>query len=475
MALTKAHNRMIEGQPINALDYMTAAQVADVTSGTGSIDVTNALQSALTVAATSPRQALYLPAGKYLVSGSITENSNGGATTVFGDGKHKTFIQVAAGTTNTRIWDLGTTTGHGAYRLYMYDFAIYGNDRTDGNTAIYCPEGGISHIHDLQIRFFEYGIHGAAWTGSLIDGKMEIYGCTHGIYLPRGGGNNSPSNIAVVKDAWISGCDQAIFIEGGAPEISGVTLQSCGLSGTQHLIHCYDVYSSGSAAKFAGAKVHGIWCEGGEYKYVICIDGLRNSAVHDNHLIGSGSANGNAEGGILLINAPASVVTRNSVYNFWDRTPQDGRLDNAAIYVDSSSTVSNARTWNVYDNRLTKTQTGNQYYFAGEPNPTISRDINRFAYAYVSISGGTATVENGKNVRSVSNPSTGSYTVTLEYNRDSADTAVLVTPHKSSGDVFAVVNNNGAQTIGIRFYNSSGTLIDPDGFSIKAFGSVNTI
>ena len=71
MALTKTHNRMIEGAQINALDYMSAAQIQDVISNTGSIDVTAAIQSAVDDGLALHKK-VFLPAGKYKVTSTIT-------------------------------------------------------------------------------------------------------------------------------------------------------------------------------------------------------------------------------------------------------------------------------------------------------------------------------------------------------------------------------------------------------------------
>lgn len=61
MALTKAHNRMIEGSYLNVLDYGAA--------GDGTTDDTAALQAAISAASGN---ALVIPDGNYLVSSTIT-------------------------------------------------------------------------------------------------------------------------------------------------------------------------------------------------------------------------------------------------------------------------------------------------------------------------------------------------------------------------------------------------------------------
>ena len=62
MALTKASYSMVEGAPINVFDYMTSAEIADVTSNTASLDVQPAVQAAIDAALTD-KKILRLPAG----------------------------------------------------------------------------------------------------------------------------------------------------------------------------------------------------------------------------------------------------------------------------------------------------------------------------------------------------------------------------------------------------------------------------
>jgi hypothetical protein len=72
MALTKAHNRMIAGAPINVLDYGA--------TGNGTSDDTTAIQSAINAAMTISN-SVYFPSGDYLISTELTCSTN-----LFGDG-----------------------------------------------------------------------------------------------------------------------------------------------------------------------------------------------------------------------------------------------------------------------------------------------------------------------------------------------------------------------------------------------------
>lgn len=70
MSLTKVTYAMIQGASVNALDYMTDAQRADVASGAASINVAGALQAALDAAGDGP-MSVYLPAGIYRITSQL--------------------------------------------------------------------------------------------------------------------------------------------------------------------------------------------------------------------------------------------------------------------------------------------------------------------------------------------------------------------------------------------------------------------
>ena len=87
MALTKVTYSMIQGSSLNVFDFMSAAQIADVQTGTLLVDVTAAIQAAVdyatstqlemytTGAAGRPKASIsniIFPKGKYLISDAIT-------------------------------------------------------------------------------------------------------------------------------------------------------------------------------------------------------------------------------------------------------------------------------------------------------------------------------------------------------------------------------------------------------------------
>jgi hypothetical protein len=99
---------MVQGAPINAFDYMTPEQIADVQAGTMLQDVTAALQAALVDAKAGNGAVVYLPAGVYKVSDTLditptysalpSEPFKNLQTSVGfkGDGQHSTWIAWAS-------------------------------------------------------------------------------------------------------------------------------------------------------------------------------------------------------------------------------------------------------------------------------------------------------------------------------------------------------------------------------------------
>ena len=71
MSLTKASYSMIQGAPINVLDFMTPAEITDVLTRTGSIDVTSQIQAAIDLAEDQKGGVVWFPSGVYLVTSTI--------------------------------------------------------------------------------------------------------------------------------------------------------------------------------------------------------------------------------------------------------------------------------------------------------------------------------------------------------------------------------------------------------------------
>lgn len=126
-------------ESVSALDFFTDAQRTDVTSYTGALNVTAALQAALDAAWDSKRD-LFIPAGLYSVTGIVIPGTADGRTRafrVYGQGSGELFARGETG--GTIIKQSGTT---GSLVTNVQDVALAGNGnievayiRFEGNSA----------------------------------------------------------------------------------------------------------------------------------------------------------------------------------------------------------------------------------------------------------------------------------------------------------------------------------------------------
>jgi hypothetical protein len=88
MALTKVTYSMIQGSPVSVFDYMTPAEIADVQSGTPTLDVSTAIQTAV-----STGKSVYFPSGVYGLITGFSIGFNG--QRVFGAGPTNNIVPTA--------------------------------------------------------------------------------------------------------------------------------------------------------------------------------------------------------------------------------------------------------------------------------------------------------------------------------------------------------------------------------------------
>jgi hypothetical protein len=121
---------MIQGDVINAFDYMTPAQIADVTSNAATLDVAPAVQAAIT-AATAAKRVLRLPAGTYRLEATLTISGN---NWLVGDGKDGTKLQCRHGGTCI----IASAWGGRISGLSIYTYEIGSNAIQAGNNSRNC-------------------------------------------------------------------------------------------------------------------------------------------------------------------------------------------------------------------------------------------------------------------------------------------------------------------------------------------------
>lgn len=139
MALTKATYSMVQGAPINVLDYMTAAEIADVVGNTGSVDVAAKVRLALDYASTLPAGAqVIFPAGTYYIPTTVFIPTQTGLSIV-GFGATVKGAGEGVGTifeTGAQDYSTGGTTNWDFNETYLHRKQII-----DGFTFINCEYG----------------------------------------------------------------------------------------------------------------------------------------------------------------------------------------------------------------------------------------------------------------------------------------------------------------------------------------------
>lgn len=186
MSLTKATYSMVTGAPVNVFDFMTAAQIADVQAGTGSIDLTSVIQTAINsvyctvngyaTGGANAGKCLVFPVGVYKIAGNLTIDQpvylkgegNGQAT----DASQRTKFNF------TGTGNLFTFTTHAGYCL-IEGLSLYGSKAGGvdiatgvyGNVAVEVGEGMGGTFRDVYFESFDIGFlarkrSGDTWGGA---------------------------------------------------------------------------------------------------------------------------------------------------------------------------------------------------------------------------------------------------------------------------------------------------------------------
>lgn len=132
MALTKAHNRMIEGAAVNVKDFGAV--------GDGVTDDTTAIQAALTAA-----EKVHIPAGTYLVSSQLNLKNR---QFISGDGRVATTISYS-GSGNL----FGNSTGGRIFDVTILD--LYVNDTGTGVDAFALKDVVKGHFERIEVNGFD--------------------------------------------------------------------------------------------------------------------------------------------------------------------------------------------------------------------------------------------------------------------------------------------------------------------------------
>lgn len=158
MSLTKASYSLINGAPLNVLDYGA--------TGNGTTNDTAAIQLAVT-AAYAQERALYFPTGTYLMASTITMGNNTADAAkfcyFFGDGKDSV-IKVTAANVNPFLWQGPNPEVDGA------------GNRIDGRILIeklrfLGPSSASTNTNSIGIKF--YGVQGITLRDCTFNGWRD--------------------------------------------------------------------------------------------------------------------------------------------------------------------------------------------------------------------------------------------------------------------------------------------------------------
>lgn len=186
MALTKAHNRMIEGGEINVFDYMTPAQIASVKAEDLAEDVTSAIQAALDA---GEKKTVRFPAGRYKITSPLYVYQY---CRIVGQGtgdsvNHVTNIHKTTNTVGT-----GSETSGGITDNYNVNAIIIMSKRGSSYNRW-------SSIENIRLsgatNTVDYGIYCPRSTGLELE-RVAVYGCRIGFYT---------------VDTWLCSMDHAFF------------------------------------------------------------------------------------------------------------------------------------------------------------------------------------------------------------------------------------------------------------------------
>ena len=401
MALTKAHNRMIEGAAVNVLDYGA--------TGDGTTDDTAAIQAAINAGG-----AVYLPAGTYSVTGITLDDNldmygDGPDTIILGDGNtsvitasSKSYFTlrdmtvkrtngVSGSPTNQTVvltscsWFLvdnvifdGTSSTYGGYLfvrgafnatingcrfINKAAFAMTSSDETTGGTwSANCvisnciKEGGASQGMNL------YYVRNTTFDNCVSYGSTSTYGCGFVIEYEC-------ENIAVNNCVAYDNTRDGFYIEGNvAYGVRNVTLTNC------------TAYNNGEAGLNLDANFDKISVIGGTYR-----DNVTTFAA--------GTGNGIMAASNVSLTVTGALITGNTGNGIrWYGTPFQGCFSgnvikgNGAygIYFDGTPT-----SISISENVFASNTSGNVFGWTGASGTYNGADWSSYTPTFTKNDGST--------------------------------------------------------------------------------------
>jgi hypothetical protein len=226
-------------ETVSALDFMTAAQIADVVSATGSIDVTAAIQAAVNAVKGAFGGTVYLPKGVYRISAPIEIDN---PVSIVGESTTGVSINCAAAMSAAILFTATSTLA----RLRFRDFTIRG--QSNATNGFYCPSTGVGGQRIIHSQFECVRVRDTTTAINIENcfsvgfSNCELLENTNGMRLLVDGGQINITNCAIYNGsgygAYVFGA-YGLAIVGTIFETmdqAGLVLQGCqGVS----LVSCY--------------------------------------------------------------------------------------------------------------------------------------------------------------------------------------------------------------------------------------------
>lgn len=172
-------------------DFMTEAQVADVTSGTGAIDVTAAIQAAIDAIIAAGGGTLVFPKGMHMISDTLVVNTTDASVCVWfvGAGRNTIIRQTGAGKDAVRWSDANWLFGGGLRDLQIRCTATAGHCFNVGYGMANTLLGNVGFLQTNPSKSVIYGDFPNANAGGIIGCRFS-----GGVWY-----NASASTVSAVK------------------------------------------------------------------------------------------------------------------------------------------------------------------------------------------------------------------------------------------------------------------------------------
>ncbi|NKF53235.1 hypothetical protein GO299_00267 [Ralstonia solanacearum] len=440
--------------------------------GDGVTDDTNAIQAALNWAATGGK-LLRVPAGLYIMTAGVSAtlnngtpiNSGGLRLTMIGDGPGSTCFQYASGASPT----LFTFTGNYADRFLLEGFRVQHTDQADvSSNGI-----GVSLIGQVNtvmrdVNFFRMTTGVSATDINSCEFNNCVFNYNFKGFTAAIGSVTYPNAIAFRNCYFSSNYQYGAAVTSGVtctfdgctfeangldnsgvvqPSAAALAFSNNGVNGAASLrvLGCYFEHNAGAADIYVTHTATGSYVlQGNTFNRIDSVQYVTNNVVFDASALGAGSApckvelsgNGFTRAGTYAANSAHRYINYASGANF------------DQFYVDDDGTN------NYQDSIELPLMDATRVSQYGAVSQVQAR-------AYVTVSGGVATMQNNTGIVSVTRASVGVFNVSLKRTAGSLALPQVQLGTGSMGWFYTNLTNTGFT---INTYNAAGAPTDPASF-----------